>query len=447
MRCVQVIGFINEYIFGIGVPLMLICSGVFYGFETKFFYLRHPMVMVRSMLKKPDKDGISPLSAVTLALAGTLGVGNIVGVSSAIFLGGFGSIFWMWISALAAMVLKYAEIVLAVNHRRVGIDGTYHGGAMYYILDCFSNARVRRIGYAVAGVFAILCIIDSITMGCVIQVNAVSHAFLGVFGVPTALTGLILAPLTAIIISGGAKGISSVTEKLVPIMTVGYIVMSVAVMVIRRDALPQAFSQIFAGAFSPRSAAGGVIGFIMSRSLRYGTMRGLVSNEAGCGTAPIAHASSNTRSPAEQGFWGIFEVFVDTILLCTMTAIVIIVSYESVEMYGDDSIMMTLRAYSAVLGSWAEYFMCFAVLLFGFATVICWAHYGSECVRYLTQRKIFKWIYVAVYSIFVMVGAVAAPNSVWTAADFAIGAMTVINVSVILRMRPEVKRITSDYFS
>lgn len=439
--------FINTYILGMGVPILLIFSGIFYGIETNFFYIRHPMVMIRAMLKKPDKDGISPARAVTLALAGTLGVGNIVGVSSAIFLGGFGAIFWMWISALAAMVLKYAEIVLAVNHRRVGKDGSYHGGAMYYIIDCFSNVRVRRIGYAVAGIFAILCIIDSITMGCVIQINAVSRAFLGVFDIPVVLTGIILAPLTAVIISGGAKGISSVTEKLVPIMTVGYIVMSIAVMVIRRDALGDAVGQIFAGAFSPKSTVGGVVGFVMSRSLRYGTMRGLVSNEAGCGTAPIAHAASNTRNPAEQGFWGIFEVFVDTIVLCTMTAIVIIISYDSVKIYGNDSIMMTIRAYSAVLGDWAEYFMCIAVLLFGFATVICWAHYGSECVRYLTRRKMFKWIYVAVYSGFVVVGAVAAPDSVWTAADLAIGAMTIINISVILRMRPEVKRITSNYFS
>ena len=443
------IEFINTYVFGLAVPAALIAAGVFFSFRLKFFHILHPSVIFKTLSAKSDANGMSPLRALSLALAGTLGVGNIVGVASAIYLGGVGSIFWMWVSAAAAMLLKYAETVLALRHRRVDESDAYHGGAMYYIKDAFSLGGLKKLGGAVAAVFALLCIVNALSMGCIIQVNAVSRALLGVWRVGTAFTGGVLAVLTVAVIVGGREGISRLTERLVPLMTVVYAVMSVAVMVLRADCVPAAFASIFEDAFRVDSAIGGVLGFALSRGVRFGTMRGLMSNEAGCGTAPIAHAGSSVRHAAQQGIWGIVEVFVDTIVLCTMTAVVIIISLDEVTVYGADPIMMTLRAYSSVLGGWSEYVMAAMVLFFGFATVICWAHYGMECVSYLsvrsTWRCTWRWVFIAAYGVSVAVGAVTAPEAVWGVADLALGAMTIINLAVICSMSGEVEGETEEY--
>ncbi len=437
--------FVNRYIFGIAVPFALLAAGVYFAVRLKLFFLRHPEVMLRGMLSRGCGGGMSPARAVSLALAGTLGVGNIVGVASAIYLGGFGAIFWMWVSALAAMLLKYAETVIAFGHRRSGRDGAYHGGPMYYIKDFFASRGSGVTGKLLAAVFAALCILDSLTMGCVIQINAVARSFLGVAGLDTAFTGGVFAFLAIAVIVTGAEGISNLTEKLVPFMTALYIVLSLAVMLLRHDDVVPAFAAIIRDAFSPTSAAGGAAGYLVLRGIRFGAMRGLMSNEAGCGTAPIAHAGSNARYPAEQGFWGIFEVFVDTILLCTMTAIVVIIGYGEAAEYGMDSMMMTLRAYSSVLGGWSEYCICAMVLFFGFATVTCWAHYGMECVRYLSEKKIFKYLFIAAYGLAMLWGAVSAPGRVWGIADFALGAMTVINIAVVCPLGGEVVKHTNEY--
>ena len=437
--------FINTYIFGITVPFALVVAGVFFSIRLKFFHLTRPRIVWQTLTSGDVGGGTSPVRALSLALAGTLGVGNIVGVASAIYLGGVGAIFWMWISALAAMLLKYAETVLTLRHRRQGSDGNYHGGAMYYIKDMFRARGKAWWGSVLAAIFALLCIVNALSMGCVIQVNAVSHALQGVWGIGTTLTGGVLAVITVAVIVSGRDGITALTAKLVPLMTVAYIVMSVAVMVLRRDCLPAAFDSIFEDAFDADSAVWGVFGFLVSRGVRYGTMRGLMSNEAGCGTAPIAHAGAAVKYPAQQGIWGIFEVFVDTILLCTMTAVVIIISLDQALIYGADPIMMTIRAYSAVLGEWSECVMGAMVLFFGFATVVCWAHYGMECVSYLSRRRSWRRVFVAAYGGAVAVGAVIAPDAVWSIADFALGAMTVINLAVICTMSGEVVGETEDY--
>lgn len=440
------LNFLNKYVFGTAVPIMLVLAGIYYTFILKAFHIRHAAGVCRAMTKKQDRNGVSPFRAVTLALAGTLGVGNIVGVSAAIYMGGFGSIFWMWISSVCAMLLKYAEIVLAMLHRRFDTDGRPHGCAMYYIRDGLRAIGAPRFGVITAAVFAVFCIINSMTMGSVIQVNAVTDSFEGIFGIPPLLTGAVLALITAAVISSGSDRISRLTEKLVPFMTLGYIILSVAVMIMRSEDMGTAFRLILSDAFSPDSAAGGIFGFILSRSLRYGTMRGLVSNESGCGTAPTAHATSNSRIPAEQGFWGIFEVFADTIVLCSMTAFVVIISYPEVSRFGDNFIMMTISAYSSVLGEWAGYFLAVAVLCFAFATVICWAHYGMESVAYLSGKRLWKNVYIVFYSLAVFAGAFAASDIIWQWADFSIGVMTVINVCVICLMSREVKMETADYF-
>lgn len=316
---------------------------------------------------------------------------------------------------------------------------------MFYIKDFFTSRGMGATGRLLAAFFALLCIIDSITMGCVIQVNAVTRSFLGVAGLDTAFVGGVFAFLAVAVIVTGAKGISNMTEKLVPFMTALYIVLSLAVMFLRPDEVLPAVGAIIKGAFAPESAAGGAVGYLVMRGIRFGAMRGLMSNEAGCGTAPIAHAGSNARYPSVQGFWGIFEVFVDTILLCTMTAIVVIIGYGEAVAYGEDPMMMTLTAYSSVLGHWSEYCICAMVLFFGFATVTCWAHYGMECVRYLSEKKIWKYLFIAVYGGAMLWGAVSAPGEVWGVADFALGAMTLINLSVICPMSGEVARQTEEY--
>ena len=271
------IDFFNEYIFGIGVPIVLIFAGLFFCFKLRFFHFLHPVKIIKALKPESARSGVSSFGAMSLALAGTLGVGNMVGVASAIALGGFGSIFWMWVSAIVAMVLKYAEIVLAMSHRRFDENGRPYGAAMYYISDALGKGRLGRI---IASVFACFCIFNAISMGGMIQVNSAANAIDGVFGIPPIIIGVVFALITVWTSVRGRDGILSVTEKLVPFMTVGFLLLSVAVICIYPQKTLSAFSLIFKNAFNVRSGFGGVIGFLLSSSLRYGTMRGILSNEA-----------------------------------------------------------------------------------------------------------------------------------------------------------------------
>ena len=437
----------NERIIGVATAVMLLSIGVFFSFRLGFFYVRHPIKMIKEMLRPEGGQGISPFRAVTLALAGTLGVGNIAGVASSIAIGGYGSVFWMWISALVAMVLKHAEITLAVSHRRIDREsGEPYGGAPYYIKDTLSRRGFTVAGKALAGIFALLCIVNSLTMGCMLQANAVSTSFEGVFEIKPWVVGAAVAILCCFVITGNARWVSGFCEKTVPVMTVGYIAISLAVMWARRDAIPNAFSLIFSDAFRFESAAGGVVGFLISTKLRAGVMRGLVSNEAGCGTAPTAHAASNVSMPAKQGLWGIFEVFVDTILLCTLTAVVIIIAGDGVLIYSENPMMMAVKAYSSVLGAWSEYYMCASVLLFAFATMVCWAHYGKESLRVIARGKIAVPIFIIVFCLSIFIGSVSAPSFAWLVADLSIGIMTIINLPILCANSREIKGQTDRLF-
>lgn len=426
---------------GGAIPVLLTLAGVFFLLYLRGGPFRSPRRMLRALLHRSG-SGVSPFRAVTLALAGTLGVGNIVGVANALWLGGAGALFWMWVSALLAMLLKYAEILLAVAHRRTAPDGSHSGGAVQYIRDRFPS----RAGALLAALFGSLTVLDALSMGCVIQVNAVASALHGTLGVPLPAAGALLLLLALPVILRSSRAVSALTEYLVPIMSLGYLVLSVAVLVIRRDALGGALVSVFREAFHPASAAGGVLGFLTSRSLRIGTMRGLLSNEAGCGTAPTAHACAATDSPASQGVWGIFEVFADTILLCTVTALVILVSFPSVRAWGNDAVMMTISAYTGVLGPWAKWFFCAAVFCFGYATVICWAGYGREAIRSLTHRRLPLALYLLAFAVCIPVGAMLAPSAIWSAADFAIASMTAINLFVLLACRKEIRDETTRVF-
>lgn len=441
----QIIELLNEYAFGIAVPIGLVLVGIFYCIKLRAFHLRHPIVLIRSLFEKNRGDGVSPFRAVMLALAGTLGVGNIVGVASAIYLGGAGAVLWMWVSALCAMILKYAEIVLAILHRKRDKNGELYGGAMYYIRDFFASKKKNAFGAVLAGVFAILCIVNAVSMGSMIQANAISSAFEGVWDISPMAVGIVLSVLTLAVSARGTGGIVRLTDLLVPVMSLGYVVLSMAIIIKNASALPSVMRDIIGSAFSTRSAASGAFGFLLSGTMRYGAMRGLLSNEAGCGTAPAAHAVSNTDSAAKQGIWGIFEVFVDTIVLCSMTAFVLLLGYESAAEHGGNFIMMTFSAYSRFLGGSAEIFMCLAVLFFGFATIVCWAHYGFVGVRYFSERGSARRIFMIIYSISVLVGSVVSTATVWQAADLAIGMMTVINLSMLVCMSGEVRCETEKF--
>jgi AGCS family alanine or glycine:cation symporter len=352
----------------------------------------------------------------------------------------------MWVSATLAMLLKYAETVLALRHRRMDAGGV-RGGAMYYMRDAFGG-RLAWMGKGIAFVFAALCLVDAFSMGCVVQVNAMSSAWQGMWNVPTWLTGLLIALAVFAVGLGGAKAISGATEKLVPLMTVGFVIVSLVAIFSRIGQVPALLAQICASAFEVnsvgRSVLGGVGGFLLSRALRFGTMRGLLSNEAGCGTSPMAHATADTEDAARQGCLGIVEVFVDTHLLCTMTALVVLLAGEQVSTLGDSPMLMTLRAYEALLGPWAGVFLCISVLCFGLATVFCWSHYAGEACVYLVGERgrrsdVIRKLCLFVYCLFCVVGAVVAPESVWTVADFSIGCMTLLNVAVLCRMHREVE--------
>ena len=430
---------LKQYLFGVGVPLLLFGVGAFYFVYLRLLPFRRPLLLIRALR---GREGASSAKALALALAGTLGVGNIVGVSAAIALGGFGSIFWMWVSALFAMILKYAEITLAMRHRRYDALGRPYGAAMYYIRDLLKSRGMARAGGLLAGLFALLCVMNSLTMGSMIQVNAVTKSAEGVLGIPPWVMGGGLAIITLVVMRKGTEGAIRLTGCLVPVMTLGFLVLSATVLILRAEAVPNAFLCIFSQAFTTDSAVGGVGGFLLSQGLRYGTMRGLISNEGGCGTAPAAHATSNCRYPAKQGVWGILEVFCDTILLCTVTALCVIVSWGDTVAKEGSFMMMTVRAYSMVLGAPAAVFLSVAVLLFGFATVICWGHYGRESVRYLSRKPWAERGFYLIFSFSVLMGAFAEADMIWTLTDFAVGAMTLINLCLLCLGAREVRRET-----
>ncbi len=433
-------GIVKWVLCGGALPMLLLCVGIFFLFYLRGEPLRSPRGMLRALRAPAPSGGASPMRALLLALAGTLGVGNLVGVANAVAVGGAGAVFWMWISALIAMILKYAEIVLAVRHRRGGRDG-FFGGAYYYIKDHFERIGRGRIARILSCGFALLMTLDALSMGCVIQVRAVSQALTGVGGLPLWVGGVALVLLSLPVLLRGRGGVSALTELLVPVMSLGYVILSAAVLILRRDALGDAFGAILRDAFTPSGVGGGVLGFLTSRALRFGTMRGLLSNEAGCGTAPTAHASADAVSSRAQGVFGIAEVFVDTILLCTATALVILVSGGelSTEL---DPVMLTVGAYARVLGGWSAWFLCGAVFCFGYATVLCWANYGMESVRFLSERPRWRALYLAAFTVCAVFGFLLPEGMVWDVADFSIATLAAINLGMLLLMRREIRRET-----
>ena len=438
------LSYLNGVLSGVIVPALMCASGLFYCIKLRFFHIFKPHRVLRAL--RPDRrgSGFSSIGALLLALAGTLGVGNIVGVCSAISLGGFGAVFWMWISALLAMILKYAEIVLTMIYRKRGSDGSYRGCATDYVGAFWSSLGLRRVGRAVCIVFSLAFVLCSLTMGSMLQSSAISEALNGTMHVPPVATGAVLAALTLYICMSGTQKIVKITNLLVPVMSIGYVLISLAVIIPNAHRLCDVLSLIVRSALSPTAAAGGVGGFAISRAVRYGVMRGLVSNEAGCGTAPCAHAIADCSSPAKQGVWGIFEVFVDTVVLCTLTALVVILEYDAASAYDGNYMLMTVAAFSARLGSAAAYFLCAAVLCFGFATVLCWAHYGLCAVRSLGLSPSWERPFIFVYALCVLLGTCTPTSLSWELCDLSMGIMCVINLIACVGLWRQVKRHTEN---
>ncbi len=434
----QTLLYINERILSPSATFVLIFAGIILSVKLKFFHLKNPKKLIKLMFEKGGEKH-SPFRALTVALAGTLGVGNISGVALALSYGGPGAIFWMWISALCAMIVKYAEIVLAIYHRDIN-GGKIHGGAMYYIKH---GIKKKGVSSFLAAGFAVFCIFSSLTTGSIIQVNAVSEAFNGCFSISPATVGFLMAGLTAYaLFSKNKDKVSDITVKLVPIMSVLFIVLSFFIIIKNSSDLLSIFKSIIKDAFRKNSAVGGIGGYIFSQSVRYGVTRGLFSNEAGCGTSTIAHAKADAASARSQGVWGIFEVFFDTVVLCSLTAFVLLITYKENLPQTDGGVMMAIYAYKSSLGNIAGNILAFSISLFAYATLICWAFYGCECVHFLCKKNYAKKIYLFFYIISIIYGAIAPASLTWALADLCICIMLIVNTVCVLLMSDTVKRLT-----
>lgn len=429
-------GFLSPVLF-----VSVIGCGTFFLIRLKAFYILHPIKTLRGMLSGGKNQGESPFASMSLALAGTLGVGNIVGVASAISLGGAGAVFWMWIGALFSMSLKYAETTLAVRYRRKRNDG-YYGGAMYYIRDGLEGKYAPLLG----GIFSVLCIVNSLTTGTAIQVNAISESFEEIFGISPSVCCIMVSVIIAVALMWGMSNIASITAVAIPIAGAVCILASMYLIFSNIAEIPEILRAIFKSATGRNSIAGGLFGYGIKEAVRYGISRGIISNEAGCGTAPTAHARADVKSPAQQGFWGIFEVFVDTILLCSMTAFAILIYVNEKGLPGCGSMELTQIAYKSAMGNIGEYVIGISVFVFATATVLCQYYYGAESLGYITRKKNAMTIYTIVFFAAIFYGGVTKSDNVWQITDLTVGIMTVINCCVLLRLNREVVSETKKIF-
>lgn len=433
---------INGLVWGPATLFLLLGLGVYLTVRTGFFQLTHFKTMFKKTigdLGKPrrfEKNGVSPFQAVSTALAGTLGTGNIVGVATAIAAGGPGAVFWMWVSSFFGMITKYGEVLLAVHYREEK-NGTLCGGPMYYI-EKGLNSKV------LANIFCIFCALASFGIGSMVQTNSASEALYGGFGISRFVTAVVFTILSAFVIIGGVKRIGSITEKIVPFMALCYTAFTIAALICNFNRIDDAFAMIFSSAFSFRSVVSGGVGYAVSQAIRYGISRGVFSNEAGLGSAPIAHAAADTESPVEQGFWGMFEVFFDTIVMCTLTALVILTSDAFFIMPGSPT--LTLDAFSQTIGNFSKQFIAVSMAFFAFASVVGWAYYGERAVEYLFGNRFIN-IYRIVYVISAGVGAICQVGIVWEISDTLNGLMVIPNLAAIIILSPKIISITNRYKS
>ena len=447
---------VNNFIWGVPAMICIIGVGLYLSIRTNFLQIRKfpyaiKVTIGRMLRKREASDGsLTPFQAVCTALAATVGTGNIAGVAGAIAIGGPGAVFWMWVSALLGMCTKFSEVTLAVHFREKNADGDLVGGPMYYIKN-----GLKKNWHWLAYLFAAFGVLTVFGTGNATQVNTITTAIdsalinygvieAGKSGTLNLIIGIVLAALIALILLGGIKRIGRVTEKLVPFMAVVYILLALGVILLNIKNVPGVFASIFEGAFSPASVTGGAVGsFFMS--MKKGVSRGIFSNEAGLGTGSIAHACADTQKPVKQGFFGIFEVFVDTIVICTMTALVILCSGVSIG-YGEAAgAELTINGFTSTYGNWVSIFTAVAMCCFAFSTILGWGLYGTRCIEFLFGSKVNK-PFMVLYSLVAIVGATMDLGLMWSIAETFNGLMAIPNLIAVFLLSGVVVKLVKEYF-
>ena len=447
---------LNNFIWGVPAMVCIIGVGLYLSARTGFIQIRKfgyalRCTVGRMFKKREASDGaITPFQAVCTALAATVGTGNIAGVAGAIALGGPGAVFWMWISALLGMCTKFAEVTLAVHFRERNEKGDYVGGPMYYIKNGLGKKWIwLAYLYAFFGICAVF------GTGNATQVNTITAAIntallnFGLLSSETAkscnlIIGVVIAGVVALILLGGIKRIGRVTEKLVPVMALLYIVLAIGLIGMNIGKVPAVFASIFQGAFNPQALTGGIVGSFFL-SMKNGVSRGIFSNEAGLGTGSIAHACADTRKPVKQGMFGIFEVFMDTIIICTLTALVVLLSGVEITYGKAAGAELTISGFTSVYGNWVSIFTAVAMCCFAFSTIIGWGLYGARCAEFLFGSKITKVFNIA-YSLVAIVGATVDLGLIWGISDTFNGFMTVPNLIAVFLLTPQLLKLIKQHF-
>ncbi len=434
--------FVNDLVWGPPMLILIVGTGIFLTIRTNFMSItKFGYSMKNTFLKMFSKEQsgegeVTAFQAVSTALAGTIGTGNIAGVATAIAIGGPGAIFWMWLAAIFGMTTKFTEVVLSIQYREKTPDNHYVGGPMYYIEN--------GIGWKwLAVLFAAFGALASFGIGNMVQSNSVSDALNTTFNVPPLATGIILAILSGLVIVGGIKRIGAFTEKLVPFMAAIYIVGGLIIIILNIGQVPAAIGEIFSSAFTGSAATGGFAGSTITLAMRYGVARGVFTNEAGLGSAPIAHAAATTDHPVRQGLWGIFEVFADTLVICTISGLLIVMSglWDT----GLEGAALTAAAFDHSLPG-GKYIVSISIVLFAFSTIIGWQYYGERCIEYLFGPK-SRLPYRIVFIPMIIVGAIGGLRPIWDLADTLNGLMAIPNLIALLILSPVVVRLTKEFFS
>lgn len=442
---------VNSFIWGVPAMICIIGVGILLTVRTRCIQVRKFGVAMKNTIgkifdKTQARDGsMSPFQAVCTALAGTVGTGNIAGVAGAIALGGPGAIFWMWCSAFLGMCTKFSEVTLAIHFREKNKNGEYVGGPMYYIKNGLSKKwHFLAVFYAVFGVLTVFGTGNATQVNTIVSsVNTALINFNILKDEPNSnvnlIFGIFIAALVAMVLLGGIKRIGQVSEKLVPFMAVLYVILALGVIILNIQRVPGVFAQIVSGAFTPRAATGGIIGS-MFLSMKKGVSRGIFSNEAGLGTGSIAHACADTDNAVHQGMFGIFEVFMDTIVICTLTGLVILLAAPNISYGQAAGAELTISGFTATYGGWVSILTAIAMCCFAFSTIIGWGLYGSRCIEFLGGEK-FVRPFLVVYSFVSIVGATMNLGLLWDISDTFNGLMAVPNLIALLMLSGHVKKL------
>lgn len=445
---------VNGFIWGIPAMICIIGVGLLLSVRTRFIQMRKFGAAMKNTIgkifdKTQAKDGsMSPFQAVCTALAGTVGTGNIAGVAGAIALGGPGAIFWMWCSAFLGMCTKFSEVTLAIHFREKNANGEYVGGPMYYIKNGLSKKwHFLAVLYALFGVLTVFGTGNATQVNTIVSsIHSALHNLHIIDGTvderANLIFGIFIAAFVAMVLLGGIKRIGQVSEKLVPFMATLYVILAIGVVILHINRVPAVFAMIFKSAFTPQAATGGIIGS-MFLSMKKGVSRGIFSNEAGLGTGSIAHACADTNNAVHQGMFGIFEVFMDTIVICTLTGLVILLGAPNI-VYGQAAgAELTISGFTATYGGWVSIFTAVAMCCFAFSTIIGWGLYGSRCIEFLGGEKLVRPFLVA-YSFVSIIGATINLGLLWDIADTFNGLMAIPNLIALLVLSGQVKKLAID---